>query len=289
MEHLLGAFEDGKLVPAPLSSVRERYAQLAAQPASGPELNALLRAAKNPAHYPALHEAYLALTEQLLREAWGPNEHLSSLVGLLEELDGALASLSKRLRDWYALIVPELGASVADNAKFVELVATKSPDAILADLRLPSTMGRPAPGPVESAQAFAHILHQLFQERTRLEAEVEATMRAHCPNLLALAGAAIGSRLLRAAGGLARLSAMRAGTVQLLGAERALFRHLRNKKARPPKHGLIINHPLVARSKDKGKAARALADKLAIAAKVDYFKGQFVGEQLRQELEARFP
>jgi len=82
---------------------------------------------------------------------------------------------------------------------------------------------------------------------------------------------------------------MRAGTVQLLGAERALFRHLRNKKARPPKHGLIINHPVVARSHDKGKAARALADKLAIAAKVDYFKGQFVGDQLRAQLEARFP
>jgi nucleolar protein 56 len=81
-----------------------------------------------------------------------------------------------------------------------------------------------------------------------------------------------------------------ATTIQMLGAERALFRHLRNKNIPPPKHGHIINHPLLAKaaSKDKGKVARALADKICIASRIDYFKGEFLGDKLRKDLEDKF-
>ena len=65
---------------------------------------------------------------------------------------------------------------------------------------------------------------------------------------------------------------------------------MKHKRSRPPKHGGIHEHPLLAAAKkDKiGKVARALADKIAIAAKVDYFKGDFIGDELRKKLEARF-
>lgn len=287
-EHLLGTFADGMLKSAPPSQVRARFAELGAL---GPtsDLFLALAAAKNPAHFAALRDAYLALTEVLLREAVGPDDHLIGMVNLAEELDHAGAQLAKRLRDWYAAVLPELGAAVSDHARFVELVATKTPTALQTELGLSHSMGRPDDARGPTIQVAAAAIHELYLERGLLEQAIEDLMRTHCPNVLAVAGAAIGSKLLRETGGLARLSAMRAGTIQLLGAERALFRHLRNKKARPPKHGLIINHPLVARSREKGKAARAVADKLAIAAKVDYFKGQFVGDQLRRELDAKFP
>ena len=82
---------------------------------------------------------------------------------------------------------------------------------------------------------------------------------------------------------------MPASTIQLLGAEEALFRHIKTG-ARPPKYGILLQHPIVAKVKksDKGKAAKALSDKICIAVKIDFFKGEFIGDKLRIDLEKRF-
>ncbi|HII72111.1 TPA: C/D box methylation guide ribonucleoprotein complex aNOP56 subunit, partial [Candidatus Woesearchaeota archaeon] len=86
-----------------------------------------------------------------------------------------------------------------------------------------------------------------------------------------------------------KMALMPASTIQLLGAEKALFRHM-TTGAKPPKFGVIINHPLVTKAKkpDKGKVARTMADKISLAAKIDFFKGEFKGDDLRKELEERF-
>jgi nucleolar protein 56 len=80
-----------------------------------------------------------------------------------------------------------------------------------------------------------------------------------------------------------------ASTIQLLGAEKALFRHLKNKKYQSPKFGVLHDHPLVLKAKrnERGRIARILADKICIAAKVDYFKGKYVGDKLLADLERR--
>jgi len=81
---------------------------------------------------------------------------------------------------------------------------------------------------------------------------------------------------------------MPSSTIQMLGAEKALFRHLRTG-AKPPKHGIILQHPLVASAKkaNRGKYSRSLADKISIAVKADYFKGKFIGDKLKKELEEK--
>jgi len=84
---------------------------------------------------------------------------------------------------------------------------------------------------------------------------------------------------------------MPASTIQILGAEKALFRHLKaNKKSKPPKFGILIRHMLISSvgREDYGKVARALADKISIAVKVDYFKGKFIGDKLKEGLEKKF-
>jgi len=88
---------------------------------------------------------------------------------------------------------------------------------------------------------------------------------------------------------LKKLAEMPSSTIQLLGAEKALFRHMRTG-AKVPKHGILIQHPLMAKTKKEihGKVARALADKISIAAKVDYFKGKFVADKLKKMLEEKF-
>ena len=106
------------------------------------------------------------------------------------------------------------------------------------------------------------------------------------PNLTAVAGSNVASKLISLAGNLERLSKFPAPKIQLMGAEVALFRHLQTG-AKPPKHGVILEHPLVSSAKKhlKGKIARKLADKISIAAKIDFFKGEFMGEYLLETLK----
>ena len=114
-------------------------------------------------------------------------------------------------------------------------------------------------------------------------------MGEYCPNLKELAGSTIGAKLLEHTGSLKRLVMMPASTIQILGAEKALFRHIKTG-ARPPKFGLIHDHQFIqsAKRNEQGKRARALADKLSLAVKMDYFKGEFIAKRLKTELEEKF-
>jgi len=105
-----------------------------------------------------------------------------------------------------------------------------------------------------------------------------------------VAGTVLGARLIAGAGGLKQLALLPSSTIQLLGAEKALFRHLRNKRIKGPKHGLLYQHAMVKRvpAKHKGKVARSVAAKIAIAARADFFKSKGkVGENLQKELQQR--
>ena len=95
-------------------------------------------------------------------------------------------------------------------------------------------------------------------------------MKTYCPHIQEIAGTLIGAKLIAQKGTLKELAFMPASTIQLLGAEKALFRHLKSK-SRSPKYGYIMHHPTVASAQNKGKAARQLANKIAKAAKQDYF------------------
>jgi nucleolar protein 56 len=108
------------------------------------------------------------------------------------------------------------------------------------------------------------------------------------PNIRVLAGPLLGARLIALAGSLRNLAKMPASTVQVLGAEKALFRALKTG-ARPPKHGILFQHTLVHEAKrwQRGKVARALAGKLAIAARTDAYSSKNLGEDLKADLDRR--
>ena len=115
-------------------------------------------------------------------------------------------------------------------------------------------------------------------------------MNSYAKNLSNIAGATIGAKLIAAASGLKQLAFMPASTIQLLGAEKALFRHLRNKRINGPKYGHIYQHPLVKKTpaKHKGKVARSLAAKLSLAARADYFKAkEDVSGKMQKDLQDR--
>ncbi len=122
----------------------------------------------------------------------------------------------------------------------------------------------------------------------RLGRDIEELMRDIAPNLAEIAGPLIGARLIMLVGGLERLAKLSASSIQILGAEKALFRY-KSGEGTPPKHGVIFQHPAIRKSpKDKrGKIARVLSTKIAIAARTDNFTKRDLREFLKKGMEER--
>jgi nucleolar protein 56 len=137
-------------------------------------------------------------------------------------------------------------------------------------------------------QALCKNVLGLYQLRQTLESYLDTAMEEVAPNTKALVGSLLGARLIALSGGLENLAKMPASTIQVLGAEKALFRSLKTG-TKPPKHGIIFQHTFLHEAKKwhRGKIARALAGKLAIAVRADAFGGRHLGEELKANLERR--
>ena len=145
--------------------------------------------------------------------------------------------------------------------------------------------------PDESAKKMIDTLRTnettLENERTDLISFIENDMNTELPNFTSIAGPVIGARLLAEAGSKKRLAFAPSSTMQVWGAEKALFNHIK-RKTDSPKHGHIFNHPLLQKlpKTKRGKAARILAGKLSIAARMDYF-GKALDTSLMKEVEKK--
>ncbi len=235
----------------------------------------------------------LAETKRKIRESVKQDSMLMQAVNSLDDLAKTFSINAKRLREWYELYNPEYSKSVADHEEFIASILKKSRHELLQDLGMNEgeSMGADiSEQDVIQILELARFTDSIIILRNKQERYIDEVTKKICPNMAAVAGPIIAAKLISSAGSLSRLAELPASTIQLLGAEKALFRHLRNKMNRPPRHGLIVQHPLIssAAQRDHGKVARALADKISIAVKVDYFKGSFIGDDLRRKLEEKF-
>ena len=141
---------------------------------------------------------------------------------------------------------------------------------------------------LKAVREYAQSVHGLYTLRESLNTYIKKASKDAIPNLSAVAGPLIACRLLSIAGGLERLAKLPSSTMQLLGAEKALFRHLKSKD-RPPKFGVIFAHPLIqnAGKSDKGRMARLLASKLVMAARADFYTGNDMSEKLLADLKVK--
>jgi len=215
---------------------------------------------------------------------------IQSLAGY-DDLIVQLNGLSKRLREWHAYTLPELDHFVKDHEKYTELIATKTREELVGEYVKDTSMGANiSEKDYNAIVQFAQHIHSLYAYRHELLSYIESILQEHMPNVATLLGTTLAARLLAGAGSLKRLSRLPSSTVQLLGAEKALFRHLKTG-ARSPKYGHVYNHQLLQQSpaKIRGKVARALADKTSICAKLDYFGGEFLADKYKKALEDKFP
>ena len=221
----------------------------------------------------------LESADEALREAWDPSIHVEEAVRALSELDDLINLVGERLVSWTSRDAPEIEPgdpeAAIDRADLVNSASTH--------LRLPD----PEPELLEARRGLSSLLRMAQSARRALEEALEQAVPRRAPNLVALLGSSLAARLIAKAGGLDRLARLPASTIQVLGAERAFFEHLRGR-APPPRHGLLFLHPQIqsAPRAQRGKLARALAGKVAIAARIDA-QGQPVNPALSQAFERR--
>lgn len=224
-------------------------------------------------------------------------------VQLLGDMDTVINSLSGRMREWYGVHFPEMGARVNEHIDYARIIlafgdrgsitvkglqemSLKKRDAERIVEAAQSSMGAPFDEvDLEAVESYVRRVLDLYQERDKLSEYISRLAEEIAPNVARLAGPVLGAKLIDKAGGLKRMGMMPASTIQVLGAEKAMFRALKSN-ARPPKHGLLFQHPYVhGAPKDKrGSRARALAAKLAIAARADLFSGVFIADDLLAQL-----
>jgi nucleolar protein 56 len=255
-----------------------------------------------------VHDVNSLLTrESLRREAAQRDKLIVQAINMLDEIDKTTNTICGRVREWYSIHFPELDRMVPEHQHYMKLVLALgprekfTPERIKAAADLPDELIEKIAAAAQSSlgasfdqldieviQGVAKEIFSLFEAREKISEYIDGLMMQVAPNIRAVVGSSIGARLISLAGGLANLARLPASTLQILGAEKALFRALRSR-ARPPKHGVIYQYPDIrgVPKWQRGKIARALAGKLSIAARVDAMAGEFIGEKLAAELRAR--
>ena len=227
-------------------------------------------------------------------------------VRAMDDLDKTLNLIAGRVREWYGLHFPEMDRMIEKHDTYARLVAKLgnrrnfTHDNLVAEglpkeraEELAATSKKSMGGEIDDAdldvlRSFCTLMLDLYKFREKSEGYVEDVMKQVAPNMTAVVGAALSARLISIAGSLENLAKMPASTLQVLGAEKALFRSLKTG-ARPPKHGVIFQHTAIHQSPrwQRGKIARTLAGKLSIASRIDFFGGEFLGEKLRSDVDRK--
>jgi len=210
--------------------------------------------------------------------------------GSVEDLQRMVNIVHARIHEWVGYVAPELVKKIGDTGRLIGLLSNQSLKQVLKKEHVEVLMGVSQSAVSERALKELIINAQLVEQTLSYEKkQLDSLAEEVIPNVTAVCGSSLGAKLLSRSGSLERMAKMPASTIQLLGAEAALFRHLKSR-ARPPKHGIIHEHPLIAKveKKDRGKVARDLGNKISMASKIDFFKGTFIGNKLRKDLEKRF-
>ena len=263
------------------------------------------RAVEDTAQYYELsREVSVLRTREDVRKAQSERgATILQTVQLLNELDKSLNVLSGKLREWYGLHFPELNRAVDEHRIYAHLVEQFGDRSSFTRERLgeldvgdrvnsilsasEDSMGAPLLSEdEEQLRSLAGNLVSLYTYRESLEGLIIGIAEEAVPNLAQVAGPVLAAKLIERAKGLNRLAMMPSSTVQILGAEKALFRS-KMTNAKPPKHGLIFQHPYVhAKPRHlRGKAARTLSAKLSLAARADAITGNPIGAELRRQLD----
>jgi nucleolar protein 56 len=255
----------------------------------------------------ALREFAINLSSSRVKEASEKLDlHIIQSINALDELDKIINTVGARMREWYGLHFPELDNLVSSLLVYAQIVSKAGLREniiveILQSIGLPekkievildaAKRSKGGDMTLENLAIVKRLADEVIAQsdlRRVLADHIEVEMETVAPNVKELLTAAVGARIISKAGSLARLATLPASTIQILGAEKALFRALKTG-ARPPKHGLLFQHPLIhsAPKWQRGKIARAVASKVAISARIDYYRHNGKDSTVYDKLKSR--
>ena len=208
---------------------------------------------------------------------------LIQAINSVDDIDESISKLVERIRDWYTIYFPEMD-TISNNETYIKLIAeSENREDILENFmeHFSEEIEESTGADIEEEdllmlKSFAESIYSLQKSRKELETYIDSKMEAIAPNLRDLLGSTLGAKLIAHIGSIKRLATYPASVIQIMGAEKAIFRHLKTGE-RPPKHGLIFQHPSVRGAKwwNRGKIARNLALKITLAVRKDVFSGEY--------------
>jgi nucleolar protein 56 len=256
----------------------------------------------------ALRDFAIGISSSRVKEASGRLDlHITQAINALDELDKTINVLAARMREWYGLHFPELDHLVQSLTAYAKIVSSAGnrygiTNQILQEAGIQEKKSEIILGGVnrsrggditdENLRMIKELADQVIEQselRDDLANNIETTMDVVAPNVKEMLTASVGARMIAKAGSLQRLATLPASTIQILGAEKALFRSLKTG-ANPPKHGMLFQHPLIhaAPKWQRGKIARAIAAKVAIAARIDAYrhaeKDPIIADKLKKRI-----
>lgn len=223
------------------------------------------------------------------------DKHLIQAINSIDEIDESISKLIEGIREWYALYFPEMDI-IKNNETYIKLISQNKTKEAIVEAKPDAFPGEIIdidddvdPRDLEIMNNYANSIYELQKSRKDIEEYVDKKIESIAPNLRLLVGSSLGAKLISHAGGLKRLAMYPSSTVQIMGAEKALFRHLKSGD-RPPKYGLIYQHPQVRGAKwwNRGKVARMLAGMISHAARRDIFTKTFdenVADEFKLKVE----
>ena len=245
-------------------------------------------------------------SEKLKDEMTNKDLLIIHAINAYDEYTEMINILYERLREWYGVYFPELKDFVKKIDRYASLIRDilsrdeyteekliergypKEKAKAISEAASKSTGGMLSREDLEIIRSHAEQILNLINLRDEVEEYLNNLLDEEAPNVSRLIGHKLAARLIAKAGGIRKLATLPSSTIQLLGAEKSLFLALR-RGGKPPKHGVIFQHPFINQSPRvvRGRIARLLAGKIAIAARVDAFGGEFVGDKLLEEVTKR--
>lgn len=239
-----------------------------------------------------LREQAIEQTRDKLKSAADRDRLMVKAVNFLDENNNNFNAEMERFRDWYGLHFPELEKEITDDEHLIKILSNglKKDELDAFSEMAESSTGMPLnEDDVEMLEEAYESLEKKLAMRGKIESYVEKVAEEEMPNLQKVLGSLLAARIVALAGGLEETAKKPSSTIQMLGAEKALFRYLHGEGT-PPKHGVLFQHNFVnSLPEDKrGKMARFLANKAVMAARIDQYGDKDKGEELREECREKF-
>lgn len=244
----------------------------------------------------SMNETYNEITSEKIRESIKTNDvMIVETINSLEEIEDTAGKLIERLREWCTPYLPEM-EKLHNHELYSKVIATQTSreniinSGILDNTHVSLSENYDvdiSESDLEIIKSFANSVYSLYESKNELEEYIDEKIKEVAPNMYDVAGANLAAKLIAHTNGLETLAKLPSSTIQIIGAEKAIFRHLKTGE-NPPKHGLIFQHPSIRGSNwwVRGKLARAVASKITIAARKDAFSNEY-DPNLKVELDER--